>query len=85
MVEIDKRKLQCPQFSEISIRPTNGRLFPLLARNTKERWVCQVAHGLTREEDVLSFLEELKRYRKRIHRKIFIALSGIEQNAKLRA
>lgn len=85
VLEIDKRKIQGPQFSEITVRPTNGRLFPLVARNAKERWVCQVAHGCIREEDVLSFLEELKRYRKKVHRKILIALSGIEQNAKLRA
>ncbi len=85
VVEVDQRKVQCPQFSEIAFRPTNGRVFPLLARNPKVRWFCQIAKETVREEDIATFLDELKRSRRRVQRKIFIALAGIEQNAKLMA
>jgi hypothetical protein len=85
VLEVEDKKLHCPQFSEIAFRPTNGRIFPLLAKNTKVRWICQVANQIIKEEDVLNFLDELKRYRKDVQRKIFVALSGIDQNAKLMA
>ena len=38
-----------------------------------------------REEDVASFLEELKRTRKNVQRKVMIILRGIDQNARLMA
>lgn len=85
VLEIDGRKVRCPQFYEASMRPASGRLSPLVARSAKERWVCYVIRECAREEDVLAFLEESKRYRKSVHRKILITIGGIEQNAKLMA
>ncbi len=85
VVEMDQKKFVLPQFSEIAFRPTNGRVFPLLARNTKVRWLCQIAGEQVHEEDVVAFLEESKRYRKNVQRRILVTLSGIDQNAKLMA
>lgn len=84
-VEMDSRKFCLPQFSEVVFRPTNGRVFPLLARNQKVRWLCQIAERAVREEDVLLFAEELKHFRKNLQRKILVTLGGIDQNAKLMA
>lgn len=42
-------------------------------------------HNAVKEEDVTFFLDELKRSKKRVQRKIMIALQGIDQNAKLMA
>ena len=85
VVEIRERKIRCPQFSEIAFRPTNGRVFPLFARNAKVRWFCQIVRETVREEDVATFLEDLKRFRKNVQRKVLIVLGGIDQNAKLMA
>lgn len=85
VVEVEQKKLQCPHFSEIAFRPTNGRVFPLIAKNPKVRWLCQISRQMIREEDILLFLDETKRYRKKLQRKIIIALDGIEQNARLLA
>ncbi len=85
VLEIDDRKIRCPQFSEISMRPAHGRFFALVARSPKEKWICHILRELAREEDVLSLLEESKRYRRSAHRKILITVGGIEQNAKLMA
>ncbi|MCM8775057.1 MAG: hypothetical protein NC930_01690 [Candidatus Omnitrophica bacterium] len=85
VVEVDEKKFQCPYFSEIVFRPTNGRIFPLLARSGKTRWFCQIAPAPVVEEDVTAFLEELQRLRKKVQRKIMITLKGIDQNAKLMA
>ncbi len=85
VLEVDQKKILCPQFSELAFKPTNGRVFPLFARNAKTRWLCQIARQTVMEEDVSSFLEELKRIRKNVQKKIMITLGGIEQNAKLMA
>lgn len=85
VIEVNRRRIRCPHFSEVASRPSNGRLFPLFARNATSRWVCQVALEEVQEEDVTRFLEEVKRYRKGLQRKVFITLGGIHQNAKLMA
>ncbi len=85
LVEVDHRKICCPHFSEIAFRPSNGRLFPLFARKSNIRWICQIAREPIHEEDVSFFLHEMKHYRKKIQRKILVALAGIDQNAKLMA
>ena len=85
VLELGEKKIKCPQFSEIAFRPTNGRVFPLYAKSPKAKWLCQIAKQTVREEDITAFLEELKRTRKNIQRKVMITLGGIDQNAKLMA
>ena len=85
VLELGEKKIKCPQFSEIAFRPTNGRVFPVFAKSPKARWLCQIAQQTVHEEDVVSFLEELKRTRKNVQRKVMIILRGIDQNAKLMA
>lgn len=85
VLELGEKKIKCPQFSEIAFRPTNGRVFPVFAKSPKARWFCQIAKQAVHEEDVASFLEELKKSRKNVQRKVMITLQGIDQNAKLMA
>lgn len=85
VVEMQGKKVHCPQFSEVVFRPTGGRFLTLLGRGARERWLCQIARGLVREEDVALLADESKRFRKKIRNVILIALAGIEQNAKLMA
>ncbi len=85
LVELNQKRTRFPQFSEIAFRPTNGRVFPLFARNPDVRWICQIANQPVQEEDVHFFMEDLKRFRKKVQRKIMITLAGIDQNAKLMA
>lgn len=82
-VEINHRKISCPQFSEIAFRPTNGRVFPVFAKGAKSRWACQIAYDLIKEEDVNFFIAESKSSGRRLQKRLLIALGGIEQNAKL--
>ena len=85
VVEISQKKIKCPTFLELASRPTNGRYFPIQGRTSQGRWFCQVYRDTVTEGDVSGFLEELKRFRKGIQRKVMVALGGIELNAKLMA
>lgn len=85
VVEVSQKRIKCPAFLEIASRPTNGRFFPILGRTSQGRWFCQVFRDLVTEGDVSGFVEELKRFRRNIQRKVMVALGGIDLNAKLMA
>lgn len=85
VVELNKHKFKCPHFVEVLSRPNNGRVFPVVARNAQTRWLCQVLSGVVVEEDIHTFLQDLKRLKGAVHKKLIIGLRGIELNAKLLA
>jgi len=85
VVEVEAKKLKCPSFSEISFKPSNGRVFPVEAKSPKSRWICQVAHKRVSEDDVRLFVQDIQRLRKKPQRKVLILTEGIEQNATLLA
>lgn len=85
VVELNHKKFKCPHFTEILSRPNNGRVFPVFARNGKTRWLCQVLSGRITEDDVQTFLQDNKRLKGPIQKKLIIGLQGIELNAKLLA
>ena len=82
VLDIDGKKIVCPQFHEILLRVQPPYSFILSAKNAKNRWVCLIASEPAGEEDVLGFLEEMKKYRKKPQR-CLIALRGLDQKAKL--
>lgn len=79
------RRLRCPNFTEVTSRPTNGRMFPVLAKNAHTRWLCQILVHPVTEEDIQQFVHDLKRLRSPVHKRIIVALKGIDLNAKLLA
>ncbi len=85
VVEIERKKVTCPAFLEVASRPTNGRYFPIFGRTSQGRWFCQVSRELLTEADVTAFVEELKKFRRKVDRRLLVALGGIELNAKLLA
>lgn len=85
VVEVSHKKIKCPAFLEIASRPTNGRFFPILGQTSQGRWICQVFRDLITEGDVAGFADELKKFRRKIQRKVMVALGGIDLNAKLMA
>lgn len=84
IVEIEDRKCRCPQFAEV-VKREQGRFPVITAKTAAARWVFHVAHERVMEEDVISFLEDLKKSRKKILHKTMILLGDIDQNAKLMA
>ena len=85
LVELESKKIMCPHFHEVSFKPSNGRVFPVEAKAVGTRWVCQVAYKSVTEDDVRSFIQDLQKLRRKVQRKIIIALQGMELNATLLA
>jgi len=85
MIELGKKKIKCPRFSDIQFKPTNGRVFPVVAKNHNTKWVFQVIRERAKEEDVRLFVEDMGKLRSSIQKKVMITLRGVELNAKLLA
>ncbi len=81
-VEFLQKKIQCPQFSETSLKVLSNSLFAILGKGGHGRWLFYVAAEAIDEHTVENLLKDSKNFRN-IKRKVLIALSGIEQNAKL--
>ncbi|OGW80212.1 MAG: hypothetical protein A3G33_05420 [Omnitrophica bacterium RIFCSPLOWO2_12_FULL_44_17] len=85
VVEMQERKLMCPQFSEVISKPNNGRVFPVVAKSAKTRWMCQVLSQRVTEEDIHVFVQDLERLRSPVQKRMIVGLRGIDLNAKLLA
>ena len=75
-------KVSLPPVLEISVKNTPQSKVAILAKGSRGRWLFQVCPDWVSESDMEILVQEAKGFRK-IKRKILIALSGIDQNAKL--
>jgi len=82
-VEIDQKKMSCPQFSEVVLsRYLPHSIFSLLCRGLRGRWLFYLSSEWIGESEIEKVVADAKRLLK-IQRKVLIALGGIDQNAKL--
>ena len=85
IIEINFQKIKCPTFNEVYLRPTNGRIFPIYAKSPNTRWLCQVADKTIEEEDIQMLVNDSKKMRQKVNKRILITPYGIDLNAKLMA
>lgn len=82
-VEIDQKKVLCPQFSEVLLtRHLQHSIFSLTGRGTKGRWLFYLSQEWLGEAEAETIVASAGRLRK-IQRKILIPLGGIDENARL--
>ena len=85
VVELEAAKVKCPRFTEVIAKPSNGRMFPVLAKNQNTSWLCQVVKERLEEEDVHLFLNDAGQLDDAVHKRLMIVLQGTDLNAKLLA
>jgi len=82
-VEIDQKKMSCPQFSEVVLhKHLPHSIFSLLGRGSRGRWLFYLSSEWIGESEIEKVVADAKRLFK-IQRKVLIVLGGIDQNAKL--
>lgn len=81
-VEIDGKKIACPQFAEIVRRELPRSMVSMLARGARGRWLFQVSPHWVSEAEIEVLVQDVK-YMRKIRRRILVAPAGIDQNAKL--
>ncbi len=82
-IHLGSKRIRLPHFSEVSVKASSGRLFPVWAAASEVKWEGQIAFDAIHEEDVLLFTEETRRTGKKKHFRLIIALGGMDQNARL--
>jgi hypothetical protein len=82
-VEVDLKKIQCPQFSEVLLlKHFPHSIVSLTGKSSKGRWLFYLSPEWIGEPEIEKIALDAKHLRK-VQRKILIALGGIDQNAKL--
>jgi hypothetical protein len=86
-VEINSKCRKLPAFDNVEKKNLVNNLFQLVADTDAKKWVCNIKTNDITDENDINRLAAVKntRDRKKIIRKIFIPLKGIEQNAFLLA
>ena len=82
-VEVDQKKIQCPQFSEVLLlKHFPHSIFSLMGRGARGRWLFYLSSEWIGEPEIEKVVLDAKHLRK-VQRKVLIVLGGIDQNAKL--
>lgn len=82
-VEIDQKKISCPQFSEVVLlRHLPHSIFSLIGRGARGRWLFYLSSEWIGESEIEKVVADTKHLNK-IRHKVLITLGGIDQNARL--
>ena len=82
-VEIDQKKISCPQFSEVVLlRHLPHSIFSLVGRGARGRWLYYLSTEWIGEPEIEKVVADAKHLNK-IRHKVLISLGGIDQNARL--
>ncbi|MBI3252189.1 MAG: ATP-binding protein [Candidatus Omnitrophica bacterium] len=89
LVEFGEKKRKLPHFTEIlktepAANPVRGSAREIIARGHGRCWVCKVVEEKAGEKDVLSLVSGPKKSGT-VPTRVFIALGGLDENAKLLA
>jgi len=86
-IQIDKKNMRLTHFREI--KPVE-----FASRSLREGLVCRSGDGMwlfgfkqdaLSEEDIASFSQECKKFRRKLERKVLVTLADVDQNSRLRA
>lgn len=85
MVHIDMKNLRLPRFTKVETRVSgDGRPF-IAASFRGSYWIVQPYEQAVNENDIISFIRNLKPIDCKISNKMIIPLKGIDENARLLA
>jgi len=82
-IEIDQKKVICPQFSDVvMLKHLPHAIFSFAGRGAKGRWLFYLSQEWVGEAEIENVVADAKHLRN-VQRKILIVLGGIDENAKL--
>ncbi len=84
-IEMRGRKCKFPLFSEVTSKKIHGLGLPIVARQGNKYWVGQIEDKRVEENKVIDFIQQCKKTKYKIQRKILITLGEMEINARLLA
>lgn len=87
VIQIEKKRVHFDRFKEIKPMEFIGSNIKdgLICRSNDSLWIMAFKYDTVTEEDITEFVKECRKYRHKLQKKIIIALSDIDTNARLRA
>jgi len=85
LVSIESRNMRLPHFTKVELRPVDGANSLVAASFRGNFWIAQAYTKAVNENDIIGYLKNVKLSGYKVTHKIVVAISGIEENAKLLA
>jgi len=85
IVEVGERRHRLPKFKKVDVLRLNRTNAVLLAHKDKNLWACFIKEGKVYEDDILSFIAEIKKTKAKTVNKILVTLDDMDINATLLA
>lgn len=86
-MQMERKKIRLNHFREIRPLEFSGRSLKggLIGRSNDSLWIVAFKDDLLTDEDITEFVNECKKYRHKLQRKIIVTLKDIDANTRLRA
>ena len=84
-INIENREHRLCSFSSVDIKTFDNGDPYILSKAMNKYWITAISPEEVRDIDIIEFIEKCKSLKIKFHRKVLIAFSGIEMNARLLA
>ena len=83
LVSIDSKHIRLPHFTKVDVKTMADSNSIIMASFRGNSWAAQVYDRAVNENDIITYIKNIKSSGCKISNKIVIALAGIDENAKL--
>ena len=84
-VFMSDKEYKLPSFSSVDIKTFQNKAPYILSKTKNKYWLTAIGPEELKDIDIMELVERCKAIKSKIQRKILIALSGVEMNARLMA
>ena len=85
LVSIDSKQIRLPHFTKVDLKALPDSSSTIAASFRGNYWFVQVYERPINENDIINFIKNVKASGYKVSNKVLLALSGIDENAKLLA
>ena len=85
MVRIDSKNLRLPHFTKVETKYFGDSSAAVIASFRGSRWIAKICENPANENDIISYIRNVKSIEAKMAFKIILALKGMDENSKLLA
>jgi len=85
LVQMDNRQMKLPHFTKVEVRKFHASRSFVAASFRANFWIVQAHDSVVAENDIVTYIRDIKTLDHKISNKIIVPLKGIEANARLLA
>jgi len=85
MIRVDSKNIRLPHFTKVETKYFEDSSAAVIASFRGSRWIAKICKNPASENDIISYIRNIKSLEARMAFKIIIALKGMDENSKLLA